>query len=64
MPESVRAQYITHVHVYGELLFRAGLLEARAEVLDITNCPPLDFQISEIDKDHLSKWRFPRVYFG
>lgn len=59
MPEFMRARYITHVHVYGELLFRAGLLETRTEVLDIANYPPLDFQISDMDRDHLSKRKSP-----
>jgi hypothetical protein len=55
MPEAVRARYITHVHVYAELLFRAGLLEARSEVLVVTNQEPLDFQICDVDRDHLSE---------
>jgi hypothetical protein len=55
MPEVVRAQYTTHVHVYAELLFRAGLLEARSEVLAVTNQEPLDFQICDVDRDHLSE---------
>jgi len=55
MPEAIRARYITHVHVYAELLFWTGLLDARSEVLAITNQAPLDSQLSSIDRDHLSE---------
>lgn len=51
-------QYITHVRVYAELLYRAGLLTARAEVLHLLptteNCPAED-DLNELDKQHLSK---------
>ncbi|KIM24342.1 hypothetical protein M408DRAFT_234874 [Serendipita vermifera MAFF 305830] len=53
MPEALRVQYITHIHVYAELLFRIGLVAARAEVLDITGCPPLESELNSLERDHL-----------
>jgi hypothetical protein len=53
MPEALRMQYVTHIRVYAELLYRAGLLEARNEVLKFTGHPPLELQVYNLDTKHL-----------
>ncbi|CAG7851808.1 Uncharacterized RWD, RING finger and WD repeat-containing protein C11E3.05 [Serendipita indica DSM 11827] len=42
LSDAARTRYIFHIRFYAELLFRAGLLEARNEVLIITNRAPLE----------------------
>lgn len=56
MPDTIRSQLVTHIRFYGELLYRAGLLEARLEVLAITNEKPLELEVNVLDRNHLSKY--------
>lgn len=53
MTDSMRSQLAAHIRFYGELLYRSGLLEARLEVLAVTNEPPLELQINVLDRNHL-----------
>jgi hypothetical protein len=53
MTEAMRSQLAAHIRFYGELLYRSCLLEARLEVLAVTNEPPLELQINVLDRYHL-----------
>jgi hypothetical protein len=53
MTDAMRSQLSAHIRFYGELLYRSGLLEARLEVLAVTNELPLELQINVLDRNHL-----------
>ena len=50
-------QYVSHVRAYAELLFRAGLLEQRIEVLKIVPSLPDLFvdELNNTERDGLSE---------
>ncbi len=55
LSDAVRTRYIFHIRFYAELLFRAGLLQARNEVLSITDQAPLEILAAEIEDKRLGE---------
>lgn len=53
LSDAARTRYIFHIRFYAELLFRAGLLEARNEVLIITNRAPLEILAADVENKRL-----------
>jgi hypothetical protein len=62
LEEGARLHYITHVRVYADLLFRAGLLEARLEVLSVTREPEPDSIFNNLDTECLGKSLSPNSH--